>query len=85
MAIIAPGLPNITGRFTPRKTAGFAAETIAEGAFYVGDKFNNNISDFLSSASNYMAFDASLCSSLYKENFDTVQPPTISLIAQIKY
>ena len=78
------GLPNIVGSFTPRQSSGFAISSNVSGAFYVGNKFNNNIPDFLSGASNYIAFDASRCSKVYR-NIDKVQPPAISLHPQIKF
>lgn len=71
---ISPGLPNIKGQFSPDNEAG----QITSGAFYVSSYSlpfgarNDNIGVVIS-------FDASRCSKIYKDNFDTVQPPAIRI------
>lgn len=80
---ISAGLPNITGN-GPR-VDGFYATTGANGAFYTYQASGNK-RDTSSSSSNEPVYciDASRCSSVYGAS-DTVQPPALSLIPQIKF
>ena len=78
-AILAPGLPNITGWFaidcdSPRP----------EGAFYRGNDIDSiNVSHGGTTDQKCM-FDASRSNAIYGTS-STVQPPSICLIPQIKY
>lgn len=77
-SIVAPGLPNITGRAS-LSSAWAGAD---QGALYRSSSFNG-CGD---AAANgvYLNFDASRSNTIYG-NSDTVQPATITLIPQIKY
>lgn len=77
-SIVAPGLPNITGRAS-LSSAWTGAD---QGALYRSSSFsgcgnvaNNGV---------YLNFDASRSNTIYG-NSDTVQPNAITLIPQIKY
>lgn len=75
------GLPNIIGSVTGNNRANFNGAT---GAFKVNSYTTRaNYENFTNSYSSF-TFDASLSSIVYG-NSDTVQPPTLSLIPQIKY
>ena len=89
----APGLPNITGKMglagapTSSPDNRNTYPSYLEGAFtslegghahWAGEHRANSFSN------NAVVFDASAANSIYG-NSNTVQPPTITLIAQIKY
>ena len=76
MSIVSAGLPNIIGSFAGNQDM---SET---GAFYRISSNNMNSGDYPYSAN--IGFDASLSNIIYG-NSDTVMPPTIQLIPQIKF
>jgi hypothetical protein len=66
---VEAGLPNITGTLSSIDT-----ENISSGAFYVeGTHRGNESIDYRNKS--VFKFDASRSSSIYKNNFNTVQPP----------
>ena len=79
--LIAAGLPNITGRHGKGNGSG---NTIATGCFkystvnYVGGEDNNSIN------TTAVELDASLSNPIYGSS-DTVQPPAIVLVPQIRF
>ena len=82
-----PGLPNITGWFKPfggnQTNAGYGVN----GAFYTVTVANgNNVSnsDSRANVAYTIGINAAKSSSIYG-NSNTVQPPTMCLIPQIKY
>lgn len=75
------GLPNITGSF---KNNGHAAFANASGAFTIGVRDHCGSNEGSSSDGGTYTFDASTSSSVYG-NSETVQPPALSLIPQVKY
>ena len=77
-----PALPNITGTV---KGPGVIVET--SGAFTMPTQDYAEYSDDSPDGGNnrYMKFDASNCSSVYKNDVTTVQPKSIVLMAYIKY
>ena len=85
--VMAAGLPNIKGTFGSTIISGTTYGSLkSSGAFELGVSQTENVSDS-NNANNgyYMTFDASRSSSIYKNNVNTVQPPAITLIPQIKY
>ena len=80
IAVIAAGLPNITGEFGANEGYG----DYASGAFYVSSPNNRMGTGDSDNDNATIYFDASRCSSIYGAS-TTVQPPTIALIPQIKY
>lgn len=93
---IAPGLPNITGHVALSKGAPYKAhpgtfEVMQENnnAFYTEGWLSKGNSmageyDIPSGGNSTLRIDASKTSKIYG-NADTVQPPAITMIAQIKY
>lgn len=79
-AIIAAGLPNITGTFMKQYYAAYGGQ--ATGAFKGVKQSAAGASD--NSAGYGFEFDASWSNPIYG-SADTVQPPTIQLLPQIKY
>lgn len=80
VAVLLPGLPNITGYIANN---GHAAFSSASGAFAnTYDKSRSNAG--AANDGGTYTFDASRCSSVYG-NSNTVQPPAYSLIPQVKY
>ena len=82
--VISAGLPNITGR----TTGGFGGY-LCEGAGGTGALYIAGKSGFATFADgvlnrNYIGFNASLSNAIYG-NSDTVQPPALQLIPQIKF
>ncbi len=61
-------LPNITGSFTPRETAGYASGGERTGAFYIDEQFVSNYVSGASGSGYKMKFDASRSSSTYQDN-----------------
>ena len=80
VAILQPGLPNITGYIANN---GHAAFSSASGAF-ANTYDKSRSSDGAANDGGTYTFDASRCSSVYG-NSNTVQPPAYSLIPQVKY
>lgn len=89
-AIIAAGLPNIVGsvRISDVVSAGaYCHIANASGALYAGGNFNaayvgGSVGSY--NQANNLQFDASRSNGLYGDS-NTVQPPTITLIPQIKF
>lgn len=85
-----PALPNITGTYSLHTTISSLYSNIGnfEGAFF--PKARTSATQFQagystdSSGRYNLAFDASLSNPIYG-NSNTVQPPTIQLLPQIKY
>ena len=88
------GIPNITGHVRAyssynKNNASFATNGVS-GAFYWDTIWDNDTSKVFASSTNLAAgtadtvrnipFDASRCSSVYKNGIDTVQPPAINMI-----
>lgn len=81
---VEAGLPNITGKYQDN---GFDNEAVAFGAFAKGEDIIKNFSvhsDKHFAGASSIDLDASRSSAVYGKS-DTVQPPVITLIAQIKY
>lgn len=82
------GLPNITGHFRNllrQKDYGI----FASGAIYIDDTFKNNICGTLNqidiaSMGDSINFDASRCSSVYKDDCTTVQPASYTVLYIMK-
>lgn len=72
------GLPNITGKVGPFDT-GLTIPNSVDGAFYVksASGTSGGYFDWQTGTNNKEFFDASRCSTVYKDNCDTVQPPAI--------
>lgn len=92
-SIIEAGLPNIEGEIKPREELNSGYQFLSEGEVSVSGAFNvtnhnvANIQDYTSkyeTAPASFSFNASLSNSIYG-NSETVQPPAIMLIPQIKY
>ena len=84
---IAPGLPNITGKIQFYGNRGGVQKQ--EGAFYPTKTINNAVPAADESFEGLgkdedIIFDASYSNAIYGAS-DTVQPPALSLIPQIKY
>ena len=81
-SVLQPGLPNITGTITD--SLGSKQFSI-DGAFYSSDSSRGPIfaSGDLEVAYWYGGFNASLSNAVYGAS-NTVQPPAINLIPQIK-
>ena len=75
LAVKAAGLPNITG-------ASLIAGYSASGAFYNGSSNGYNANS--NRSNRQLLFSASLSNSIYG-NSNTVQPPALQLIPQIKF
>ena len=86
-AVVAPGVPNITGKaWSFCGTAGNGLDA-AEGAFFLSHQSTSDVaSGQTGSASAYDALNinAAACNSIFGKS-DTVQVATLQLIAQIKY
>ena len=87
-AIIAAGLPNITGSIAQiSETFGSHASSANNSALYksantpISDKTPREVDD---SDAGTLAFNASRSNSIYGAS-ETVQPPSLSLLPQIKY
>ena len=77
LAIIPPGIPNITG------TAGaYDGQEVQTGAFYLTGSANVGAESWVPRVR--LMFDASRANKIYGAA-ETVQPPTISLLPQIKF
>ena len=73
---LAPGLPNITGTL---KGNGHDTYMETSGAFYHSNTRNVGGMSAMDWNNCYVGIDASRCSSVYKNNFNTVQPPSVVL------
>ena len=73
------GLPNITGRIQTK-----AQLLNNEGAFTIPVQNNTNENASGNNYGDMLGFDASLSSAIYGAS-DTVQPPSIALIPQIRF
>lgn len=87
------GLPNITGEIKPNRGPSATYQFLSEGEVSVNGAFNvtthrvATIEDYTSqyeTAPASFSFNASLSNSIYGSS-ETVQPPAIVLIPQIKY
>ena len=77
LAIIPPGIPNITG------TAGaYDGQEVQTGAFYLTGRANIGAEAWV--LRERLMFDASRANKIYGAA-ETVQPPSFSLLPQIKY
>ena len=77
--MLSAGLPNITGQFQ----GGDHNDSIATGAFYFIEDTNSTIGGNVAQLDR-IGLDASRSSSIYGAS-NTVQPPALSLLPQIKY
>lgn len=87
-AKLEAGLPNITGSTRTYTTYPFGSDLAMQGAFYLSNAGSTNIANTGATISGGMdcaaAFNANRSSPIYG-NSNTVQPPAIQLIPQIKY
>lgn len=77
LAIISPGIPNITGT-----VGAYDGQGVQTGAFYLTGLANIGAEVWV--PRQRLMFDASRANKIYGAA-ETVQPPTIQLIPQIKY
>lgn len=77
--VLSAGLPNITGSFVNGDSA-----TNYTGAFYHGDIVSSDRFSTGGENDHTAKFDASRVSAIYGRS-NTVQPPAVSLIPQIRY
>lgn len=70
---LEPALPNITGRFNSGRMNEIS---VVNGAFYVSAQ-RTGFTDGGGAYGYYCSMDASRCSSIYKNDCKTVQPPAI--------
>ena len=86
--IISAGLPNITGKvaFWAQNYGGGMQRDPQEAFFDTGTNYSTGLlkNDESYGASRYLGFEAARSNSIYGAS-DTVQPPSIALIPQIKY
>ena len=89
-AVVVAGLPNIMAKFTPGSetfNSGFGSLSVADGAFALEQLseqryiYPNSTYKF---TCNSLNLDASKSNSIYGSS-ETVQPPALQMIAQIKY
>lgn len=87
-AKLEAGLPNITGSTRTYTIYPFGTDNAMQGAFYLNNAGGTNIANTGATISGgidcAVAFDANRSSSIYGKS-NTVQPPAIQLIPQIKY
>lgn len=77
---IEAGLPNITGyTFADNYAIGLTG-----GAMYFKYIGHNNLDGGPSNAGGLVMFDASRCSSVYRNDITTVQPPAITVLYYIR-
>lgn len=74
-------MPNITGSLEAIQTQNLSADT-GEGALYLKRVTGGNSSG--GSTAGTVTFDASKSNAIYGAS-ETVQPPSLSLLPQIKY
>ena len=87
LSALAAGLPNITGKIQFYGNRGGVQKQ--EGAFYPTKTINNTVPAADQSLEGFgkdedIIFDASRSSNIYGAS-DTVQPPAIVLLPQIRY
>ena len=82
-AILAAGLPNIVGTFQTEEFSHNGNNTQTTGAFYHQTR-SGNIANGTGGTDVKLCFDASRSNSIYG-NAQTVQPPAINLIPQIRF
>lgn len=86
--IISAGLPNITGKvaFWAQNYGGGMQRDPQEAFFDTGTNYSTGLlkNDESYGAGRYLGFEAARSNSIYGAS-DTVQPPSIALIPQIKY
>ena len=84
MQTLIAALPNITGKITGTYGGYIAQNAAGEGAF--GTNGYSGTASFGDGPAPrfYLKFDASQCSTIYRDNCATVQPSAITIIAQIK-
>ena len=80
---IAAGLPNIAGKFEGDELFWSGASTSATGAFYI-ENSNKLGAAGGEGKTKRVAFNANRSSSIYG-NSNTVQPPALCLIPQIRF
>lgn len=94
-SVKSAGLPNITYKLTPEETGASQTGVFTQSAFNKGSLFENGAMkmqktrDAVTSGSGWfevasLDFDASRCSLIYG-SANTVQPPSIQLIPQLRY
>lgn len=81
--VVAAGLPNIIGTFQTEEFSHNGNNTQTTGAFYHQTR-SGNIANGMGGTDVRLCFDASRSSAVYGAS-NTVQPPAIQLIPQIKY
>ena len=88
MEVIPAGVPNITGSITAsNETSGLVGpQSIASGALYVAEPagIQGVVHNQQNSANCPLGFDASRSNPCYG-NAETVQPPALQLITQIRF
>ena len=85
MAIKQAGLPNITGNFNAQGNSNAGRFTDkASGAFYTNTPYSGNVNSGVGDISGGYSFDASRTNSIYGKS-NTVQPPALQMIPQIRY
>lgn len=77
---IEAALPNITGSVT----INYSMPITISGALYSWTGVNRYSSSGGTNGNNGLAFDASRCSSIYKNGCTTVQPPALAVAFYIK-
>ena len=77
---IEAGLPNITGyTFADNYASGSTA-----GAMYFKNTGHTTLEQGSGHSAGLIIFDASRCSSVYRNNFTTVQPPAVTVLYYIR-
>lgn len=86
LAVLAPGLPNIIASQNPNRVSDDGIQGTLDGAFYFKNTTvkGGSAEDANQGVLNGLAFDASRSNPIYGKS-TTVQPPSFSLIPQIKY
>lgn len=85
-AVLVTGLPDISGKIYNTESVGafFCSGSVeSDGAFSVTTPSNSTGASGSNTGVN-IAFSASRCSAIYGAS-DTVQPPALSLLPQIKF
>ena len=86
-AVVAPGVPNITGKaWSFCGTAGNGLDA-AEGAFFLSHQSTSDVAGGQTgstSAYDAININAAACNSIFGKS-NTVQPPAFDLITQIKF
>ena len=84
-AVLSAGMPNILGEIGNTAKHGFTRpEAIQSGALFAKTQMTYDIGEYINSKAYTIGLDASKSNSVYG-NADTVQPPAIMLLPQIKY